>query len=236
MLATIGVVGVTIPGATDCIQKMNQYFQDYFKPFQAPNIILHQPNFFPFHEAQEANRWDLIESYLLASLWFLKTAGADFAVIPANTAHKVIVPLQEHTPIPLIDMLEEVANECALLKYRRVGVLGTRWTMSDHLYQHPFLEKNMIEVVPSLEDQSIIQKAIFEELVPFGRVHQETLNKMLGVVTRLKNESCDVIALACTELPLVLNAENCGINVLDTTAILAKAAVKYAALESEVMV
>lgn len=225
-MPTIGIVGVTIPGAIDCINKINQHSHRKFNQFEHPNIVLHQPNFAPIHKAQHAGRWDIVEDSLLASIEALKTAGAEFVIIPANTVHRVIKSLTLRSSLPVISMLDAVADKCVALHVKRVGIMGTRWTMADHLYLESLRERGIVEVLPNTEDQQIIQDVIFNELIPTGRVGDVSLDKLLNVVARLKEQECDAIALACTELPLVLNRENCGVVVLDTTDILAGAAVE----------
>ena len=137
-MPTIGVLGVTIPGAADCVSKINQKSRDYFFSHEHPNIILHQLNFRPTHDAQNQERWDIVENRLMESVHALTRAGADFIIIPANTVHKVIGNLQSQSEIPIISMLDVVADAFSASGLKKVCVLGTRWTMTDHLYLTPF--------------------------------------------------------------------------------------------------
>ncbi|MBA2649054.1 MAG: amino acid racemase [Legionella sp.] len=225
---TIGVAGVTIPGAIDCINKINQKAHGFFEHHHHPNIILHQPNFGPTHHAQNHGQWEIVEDRLIESIETLAKGGADFVIIPANTVHKVIDNIKNRATIPVLSMLDMVAAECHRQNLKKVGILGTRWTMADHLYQNQLHLHNIEEIIPSQDDQGIVQKAIFEELIPTGNIKSKTLDALLAVTERLKVRGCDGVALACTELPLVLNRENCGMLTLDTTAILAEGAVRHA--------
>jgi len=225
---TIGVAGITIPGALDCINKIHKKSHYYFGAHDHPNIILHQLNFGPTHRAQHESHWDVVESRVVRAIASLEKAGADFAIIPANTVHKVIDGIQKKSRIPVINMLEIVAEQCQQRHFKKVGVLGTSWTMREHLYQEPLRNQGIQEVIPSIENQVIVQQIIFSELIPTGKVKPESLKALLGVVNDLKNQHCDAIALACTELPLVLNDENCEVVTLDTTDILAGAAMNKA--------
>lgn len=227
-MPTIGIAGVTIPGAADCMLQINRFANQYFHEHHHPNIILDQPDFGVIHQAQNLNQWDIVEEKLTETINRLENSGAQFAIIPANTVHKVISGIQTKTRIPVINMLEVVSEECARLYFKRVGIMGTRWTMNDHLYQDFLRKHNIIEVIPSDENQQIIQQAIFSQLIPTGVVDQKAIQQLLEVVECLKRDSCDAIVLACTELPLVLNVQNCKLPVLDTTAILAKAATEKA--------
>lgn len=227
-MPTIGVVGVTIPGAVDCINKINQRAQKYFDQYNHPNIILHQLNFAPLHEAQNSDRWDIVEDRLMESIEALNRLGANFVIIPANTIHKVISSLQSRSVIPIISILDVVADFCEKAGLKKVGIMGTHWTMADHLYSEALKAKGIQEIIPISADQKIVQNAIFKHLIPKGTADDKIISDLLEVVDHLKKQGCDGIALACTELPLVLNEENCGISVMDTTAILADAALKKA--------
>jgi aspartate racemase len=225
LMPTIGIAGVTIPGAIDCINKIARLSRDTFQQYQHPNIKLDQPDFAPIHQAQEQSNWSEVTDRLVASIESLAKSGADFAIIPANTVHIVIKEIQKRSSIPILDMLEIVTAACQRKRLKKVGVLGTKWTMGYHLYKEPFAQKNIIEIVPSSEDQQIIQDVIFSELIPSGAASKETLSALLKVVENLKQQGCDGLILACTELPLVLNTQNCGIEAIDTTAALAEAAI-----------
>jgi len=225
LMPTIGIAGVTIPGAVDCINKINQFSRESFEEFRRPNIKLDQPDFYPTHEAQIESKWSVVADRLVASIQSLAKSGADFAIIPANTVHIVIDDIQKRASIPVLNMLEIVSDTCHKTRRKTVGVLGTRWTMSGHLYQKPFEKVGITEMIPTDDEQHIIQRAIFSELIPRACASNETVRDLLRVVKRMKDSGCDAIILACTELPLVLNTDNCGIPALDTTAILAQAAI-----------
>jgi aspartate racemase len=224
----IGVVGVTIPGALDCISKINSESKNYFPAYQHPHIVLHQLSFKSTHDAQEQDNWNIVEDNLLHSLQEVSKLGADFAIIPANTVHRLIDNLKDKSPVTIISMLDVVAEECKRQNIKKLGILGTSWTMKDHLYKTILAKNHIEEVTPSLEDQNAVQQAIFSELIPHGKVCDQTLGQLIAIVQKLKALGCDGIALACTELPLVLNDENCNIKTIDTTNVLAKAAVKRA--------
>lgn len=228
-MKTIGVCGVTIPGAVDCIQKINQHSSRYFLTNEHPHVILYQPNFGPMQTSLKANNWPQVLIELTKSIEALTKAGADFAIVPANSVHKVIYELQKLSPIPILNMLEIVSNECKKRNIQKVGILGTIWTMSGHLYKESLASYGIEEIIPNQNEQTIVQNAIFNELIPTGKVSPSTFNALLGIVASLKNAGCDGITLACTELPLVLNEENCGMPVIDSTDVLAIAAVKRCA-------
>ena len=226
VMATIGIVGITLPGAVDCIQKIYQWAQKDYSTHQHPNIILHQPDFLPLYEAQNQDRWDIVEQRINVTITKLAESGADFAIIPANTIHKIIDPTQQKSPIPIINMLDAVADECANRQLKQIGIMGTCWTMSGHLYQKALTSRGIVESLPTQEEQDFIHNALIKEIIPTGTASQQTIDTLINIVENLKSRGCDGVALACTELPLVLNDDNCPINVLDTSDILAAAAIR----------
>lgn len=226
IMPTIGVVGVTIPGAIDCISKIYRQSRTSFQEFQHPNIMLDQQDFAPIHKAQLESKWETVTDRLVDSIRTLAHSGSDFAIIPANTVHIVIKEIQERSPIPVLNMLDIVSNVCQQRGLKKIAVLGTHWTMSEHLYKDSLEQKGISEVIPSAEDQAIIQNAIFLELVPNGTASIETVARLIQIVGKMKSLGCDGILLACTELPLILNTQNCDLVTIDTTTELAKAAVE----------
>ncbi|MEO2217085.1 amino acid racemase [Chromobacterium vaccinii] len=225
---TIGIAGVTVPGAVDCLSKIHRLCADRFPHHHHPRFALDQPDFGVVHQAQDDDRWDLVADSIVGSLKRLAGAGAELAVIPANTVHLVVDDIRARSPIPLISILDVVADACAARGLKRVAILGTRWTMARRLYQAPLAARGIEEVIPDAAQQAAIQRAIFEELVPTGRASAATLAVLLEVVEAMKAQGCDGVALACTELPLVLNDANCGVPAIDTTLVLAEAALAAA--------
>lgn len=137
----------------------------------------------------------------------------------------MIDDIQKRSSMPVLNMLDLVSETCHKNGRKMLGVLGTRWTMNGHLYQKPFGKVGITEMTPADDEQHLIQSAIFSELIPYGYASHETVADLLRVVNRMRDSGCDAIILACTELPLILNTENCSIPAFDTTAILAEAAV-----------
>jgi aspartate racemase len=225
--AVIGIAGVTVPGALDCLSKMHQLSALMCGGHHHhPRFVLDQPDFGVVHAAQLQERWDIVEDSIVGSLQRLATAGAQVAVIPANTVHCCIDGIRRRAPLPLISMLDVVAAVCQQRGLRRVGVLGTRWTMQSHLYRAPLAAVGVEECIPDEAGQAIVQRVIFEELVPNGSVSRDSLQQLLQVVADLRAAGCDGVALACTELPLVLDEANCGMAAVDTTVVLARAAMQ----------
>lgn len=226
-LPVIGIAGVSMPGALDCLSKLHQLSAGLCGGHHHhPRFVLDQPDFGIVHAAQLQERWDIVEDSIVGSLQRLAGAGAQLAVIPANTVHCRIDSIRQRSPVPLLSMLEVVAAACQRRGLRRVGVLGTRWTMQSHLYHGPLAAVGIEECIPEPAQQALLQQVIFDELVPTGRASAQGLRQLLQVVDGLRAQGCDGLALACTELPLVLDEANCAMPAVDTTAVLAAAALQ----------
>jgi len=226
-LPVIGIAGVTVPGALDCLSKMHQLSASLCGGHHHhPRFVLDQPDFGVVHAAQLEDRWDIVEDSIVGSLQRLAAAGAQLAVIPANTVHRQIAGIQARSPVKVLSMLDVVAADCQHRGLRRLGILGTRWTMGSHLYRAPLAARGIEEVIPDSAGQEIVQQVIFDELVPTGKTSAASLQALLHVVQSLREQGCDGVALACTELPLVLNDANCGMPAVDTTLVLARAALQ----------
>ena len=221
---TIGIVSVTAPGGALCYETVVSEHIKRFGGHHHPSICLHHNDFGKYHAAQQIERWDIVADLLLDSLKKLKLMGADFAIIPANTVHRASVfnILQEKSPLPILSILDVVAHECNKSGYKKVAVFGTKWTMADNIYEEPLRKYGIASLVPEQHHQIVIQQCIIDELIP-AKITPNTTSKLLVTVESVKSK-CDVIALACTELPLVLNNSNSGLPVLDTTRLLASAA------------
>jgi aspartate racemase len=166
---------------------------------------------------------------MLESARLLAAAGADFAICPDNSAHVAWDHVQAGTPIPWLHIARVVGEEAKRLGFRRVGILGTRFTMGGGApVYRPILEALGIEaVVPDAADAEVVDRIIFEELVDglFDDASREFYN---GVIARLAGRGCDAVALACTEIPLLVRPDESPLPTLDSTRLLAKAALREA--------
>lgn len=222
---SIGILAITAPGAAICYEELVSYYGRLYGKYLHPNIFLHHINFYEYHIHLQNEDWDKLADLMQLSIDELAKHNLDFIIIPANTVHIVIERLIKNSPVKILSILDIVANECVINDYKRVAVLGTKWTMSIGLYQNIFDTHKITLIIPDEEKQDIIQKMILDYLVPQTNIETSTtiLTKLVAEIT----PTCDAMALACTELPMVLNKQNCNIPLIDTTRVLAQAAVKH---------
>lgn len=184
--------------------------------------------------AWEPDNYDEVGRHLCEGVNQVAKSGADFFVCLDNTAHIVLEKIISELPIPGLHIAEVVCQEIVTKGWKKVGLLGTKWTMTGSVYSDALKKRNLKMVIPSESDRSKINHAIFEELCQ-GIFKQETINLFLKVIEDLKKEKAECVILGCTEIPLIITPENSSLPTLDSTRLLAKYAVKLALKESKLI-
>jgi len=168
-----------------------------------------------------------LRGFFLKDAGKLAAAGADFFVLPDNTAHIAMESDGEPFPIPGLHIGEIVAEKAARDGRRKVGILGTKYTMNGPVYSGALGRRGIDWAVPSAEDQKTINSIIFDELC-LGVFTDEARAAYVAIIEKLKAGGCDAVALVCTEIPLLVTPEISPLPTLDSTRLLAKAAVEVA--------
>ncbi len=221
----IGIVGGLGPEATvdyyriivDSVQKRQKGMY--------PEVIIYSLNIREFPDI-DLKRNELID-WLVNAVKSLAKAGADFGVISAGTPHIVFEEVEAASPIPLLSIVEETCKAVNRLRLRKVGLLGTKITMSRDFFQRVFERKGISIVVPNEREQDYINKKLFTEIM-FHNIVEDTRQGLLRIVKRLlDSESIEAVILGCTELPLILTKDEYGIPFLNTTKIHAESVVDY---------
>ncbi|MDH4210955.1 MAG: amino acid racemase [candidate division WOR-3 bacterium] len=220
----IGIIGGLGPEAT--IDYYRTIINECREQTQGdvPEIILYSLNLRDFPSIDNE---DAVVKWLLDGLKALHRAGAHFAIISANTPHIVFDKLKPLSPLPLLSIVEETWTAVRALGVGRVGLFGTKVTMSSDFYQRVFENYGIALVVPSIEEQDYIDHKISSELM-FNNICEETRNGLLGIAERMiSDEDIEALILGCTELPLILTHDDLGIPFLNTTRIHALSAIRY---------
>jgi aspartate racemase len=225
-VTTLGIVGGLGPEST--IDYYRRILEEWKRddPSSSPPIIIDSLDVDRGLHLVEHDRPALVE-YLSASLRRLAAAGADFAAMAANTPHVVFDELVSRSPIPLVSIVEACAEEAQRRALRRVGLLGTRFTMEGSFYPTVFARRGIAVVSPSDEERTWIHDRYVGQLLK-GEFRDETRDRVISVVRRLREEeNIDGVILGGTELTLLLSAPLVGdIPALDTTALHVDAIVK----------
>jgi len=175
------------------------------------------------------DRGDLqgVGQLMLSSAGKLASIGADFLICPDNTIHQAFDYVKPLSPRPWLHIAEVVAAEAAERGYKRLGLTGTRWLVNSEVYPDKLSALNLECVRPSAVDRDETSRIIMEELVR-GVFKPESVAYYQQVFARMKSEGCDAVILGCTEIPLIMNDSNSPLPTLDSTRLLARAALNRA--------
>ena len=175
----------------------------------------------------ESKDWEGLTDWLLEKVISLHKAGAEFAVIGSNTPHIVFDKVSIRSPIPMLSIIEETRKNAHKRGFKKLGLLGTKFTMESDFFRKPFEANGMAVVVPEKEDQELIHRRLFSE-IELGIIKDSTRKELLSIVKKMiDRNSIDALILGCTELPLILTKDEFGIPFLNTTAIHAESIVNY---------
>lgn len=190
-----------------------------------PELSIESVNVFEVLRLCGEKKYDELTEYLLEAINNLAKSGADFAALSANTPHIVFDRLKEQSPIPLISIIEATCEEAKYKGLKRIGLLGTIFTMAEDFFKEPFVKAGIEVITPSEDEMEFVNKKISTEL-ELGIVKEETLLDFQKVISRMKDEDrIEAIVLGCTELPLLLNDNVSPVSCLDTMQIHIKAIV-----------
>jgi aspartate racemase len=197
-----------------------------------PEIIIYSANLSSLMAILEAGDWESLTDWLLEKVLALQKAGAEFAVIGSNSPHIVYDEVSSKAPIPMLSIIEETCKVAQRRGLKKLGLLGTKFTMASDFFKKPFEQKKMAVIVPEKEDQELIHHRLFSE-IELGILKDSTRGELLSIVKKMIDmHSIDAVILGCTELPLILSKDEFGIPFLNTTAIHAESIVKLS-LERE---
>jgi aspartate racemase len=227
MTKHIGIVAGSAEGAALCYRTICTESPVFMGEHNHPEITL---NSIPLAEHMRhirANNWEGVANLMAASARKVAEAGADFAICPDNTYHQAFKYLIPQSPIPWLHIARAVAEEANGFGYKRLGVLGTKYLMEGPVYPESLEEFGIEREIPEVEDREKINRIIFDELV--NGLFPETSRLYLNeVTTRLKDRGCDAVVLGCTEIPLIVRPDDCPLPTLDSTRLLARAALTKA--------
>jgi aspartate racemase len=227
MTKHIGIVSVNYEGTALCYRSICREAVSVMGEYQHPQITIHSFPLADYMHFVSRLDWEGVAGRLLESGEMVARAGADFAICPANTTHEAFRFFRQRSPIPWLHIVEVVADDAAARGLRKLGILGTRFLMEGNLYDEILSERGIKAVKPNDEQRKKIDALIFEELVK-GTFESSTREYFRDVVADLANRGCDAVVMGCTEVPLVLRTEDVEVPLLDSTRLLASAALKEA--------
>ncbi len=228
-MKTIGLIGgMSWESSLEYYRIINETVKEKLGGFHSAKIIMYSLDFEEVEKLQHQGKWDEATELMIDAALRIEKAGADFIVICTNTMHKMAEEVQKRINTPLLHIVDATAEKIKDRGLRKVGLLGTRFTMEEDFYKGRLLRKHGIEVIiPEEEGRRIIHDILYKELC-LGKIKKLSKDKFKEIIEDLEAEGSEGIILGCTEIPLLIDQEDFEIPLFDTTRIHAKKAVEYA--------
>ena len=220
----IGIVGCSAEGAALCYRTLCSEGAALLGAHAHPEISMHTPSLHLYVQCLERGDLDGVGELMLDSARRLQRAGADFLICPDNTIHQAFDDVAPRSPLPWLHIAREVAAQAKARGFRRLALTGTRWLVDSEVYPEALAAQELECVKPTQAERAEIGRIIMDELV-YGVFKPTSVAYFQQVIARMKaDDGCDAVILGCTEIPLILNDANSALPTLDSTRLLARAA------------
>ena len=223
----IGIVACSAEGAALCYRTICIEGAQSLGPHAHPEVSMHTHSLSKYVRCLDRNDWPGVGELMLASAHKLASIGADFLICPDNTIHRALPHVEPRSPLPWLHIAEVVAAQSAERGYRRVGLTGTRWLVDSDVYQQKLGARGVSCIRPNDTERDETNRIIMDELV-YGVFNPQSIACFQRVIARMKDEGCDAVVLGCTEIPLIIDDSNSPLPTLDSTRLLAQAALQRA--------
>lgn len=228
-MKTIGLIGgMSWESSQEYYRIINETVKELLGGLHSARCIMYSLDFAEIESLQHQGNWQELTRLMIDAAQRLEKGGTELVVICTNTMHKVADEVQKNINIPLVHIVDATAEKIEEHKLKKIGLLGTRFTMEEDFFKERLTEKYGLEIIiPEREERRIVHDIIFKELV-LGELKQSSKAEFIRIITHLKRKGAEGIILGCTEIPLLVAQEDVDIPVFDTTTIHARSAVKYA--------
>jgi aspartate racemase len=228
-MKVIGLIGgMSWESTAEYYRIINETVKARLGGLHSAKILLYSLNFAEIEKLQREGKWIEATKVMCDAARRVERGGADCLLICTNTMHKMASEVEQAVNIPLLHIADATAREIKKKKIQRVVLLGTKFTMEEDFYKGRLAEKYILEVIiPSEEDRNIINQIIYHELC-LGKVKEESKKQFRRIIEQLKAEGAEGVILGCTEISLLIKQQDSPVELFDTTAIHARAAVDFA--------
>ena len=223
----IGIVACSYEGAALCYKTICNEGSAYLGEHAHPEVSLHTHPLSEYMKYIIADNWNGVADLMISSANKLCKTGADILICPDNTIHQSLSIVKEQISTTWLHIAEEVTMEANRNNFKKIGILGTKYLMEGRVYPEKFEACNINYETPAEEQRNQLNDIIFKELV-YGIIKQESKKYFLNAIDDLKLKGCDAVVLGCTEIPLIVLPNESSLPTLDSTRILARAALKKA--------
>lgn len=223
----IGIVACSAEGAALCYRTICVEGAQLLGPHAHPEVSMHTHSLGEYMKCIYRDDWQGVGELMLSSANKLARIGAEFLICPDNTIHQALPYVEPRSPLPWLHIAEVVAAQAAERGFRCLGLTGTRWLVESEVYPEKLTARGLAYVRPNTAEREEINRIIMDELV-YGVFKADAIAYHQRVIGRMKDEGCDAVVLGCTEIPLIMNDSNSPLPTLDSTRLLARAALRRA--------
>jgi aspartate racemase len=223
----IGIVACSAEGAALCYRTICAEGAKQLGAHAHPEISMHTHSFADYVKYLDREDWKGVGELMLTSATNLASIGATFLICPDNTIHQALAYIEQRSPLPWVHIADVVAARAAERGFRRVGLTGTRWLVSSDVYPEKLAARGIENMRPNDQEREDINRIIMEELV-YGVFKPDSVEYFQRVIARMKEAGRDAVVLGCTEIPLIIGDSNSALPTLDSTRLLAHAALQRA--------
>ncbi|WP_119422694.1 aspartate/glutamate racemase family protein [Desertibaculum subflavum] len=223
----IGIVACSAEGAALCYRTICAEGAGLLGGHAHPEVSMHTPSLADYVACLERGDWSGVAALMLTSAGKLAAIGADFLICPDNTIHQALPEVLPRSPLPWLHIAEVVADAAAARGFRKIGITGTRWLVDSEVYPESFARRGLQYLRPNAAERDETNRVIMDELVG-GILTPEGTACFQQVIARMKGDGCDAVVLGCTEIPLIIGDANSPLPTLDSTRLLARAALRRA--------
>ena len=224
----IGLIGgMSWESSAEYYRIINEKIKEKLGGLHSAKTLMYSVNFEEIEKLQHQGKWQELTEIMIDAAKRLENGGADFIVICTNTMHKMADEIQKNVKIPLLHIADATAEKVENRGIKKVGLLGTKFTMEEDFYKGRLIDKYRLQVlIPNEKDRQIVHDVIYKELC-LGIVNPESKEKFIEIIKNLVSDGAEAVILGCTEIPLLIKQDDVEILIFDTTRIHAEAAVEW---------
>jgi aspartate racemase len=227
LLQHIGIVACSAEGAALCYRTVCVEGAELLGPHDHPEVSMHTHSLAQYMKPIYGGDWAAVGELMLSSANKLAKIGADFLICPDNTVHQALPYFESRSPLPWMHIAEVVAGQAVEHGFRRIGLTGTKYLVESEVYPEKLTARGVEYVRPTAPEREEVNRIIMDELV-YGVFKPDAVATFQRIIERMKGEGCDAVVLGCTEIPLIMNDGNSPLPTLDSTRLLARAALRRA--------
>ena len=210
---------------------INEQVKEKLGGLHSAKSLMYSVDFYEIEKLQHQGNWSEATKLMIDAAQRLEKGGADFVVICSNTMHKMADDVQKSINIPLLHIADATAEKIRAKGIKKIGLLGTKFTMEEEFYKGRLIEKYGLEVlIPNEEDRKIVHDVIYNELC-LGKINQPSKDQFIRIIDGLVGKGAEAVILGCTEIPLLVKQADVKVLLFDTTRIHAESAVEYSLID-----